>query len=201
MAKANAFDDRQLAVARVYARSLLDLAEKAGATESVQAELAGVAELASSNADLRSFFGSPVIGTEERRSAIEKVFRGRASDLVVDALQVINRKGRLGLLGAIAESYRQEDKARRGIVDVHVTTAVPISDALRTRLQKALNERSGRQANLVESVNPAIIGGLVLQVEDDKIDASVTKELSKLAGLLVERASQEILSGKSYVTD
>lgn len=201
MAPAKAFDDRQLAVARVYARSLLDLAAETGATEAVAGELAVAAELAQTNAELKDFFGSPLIGTEERRRTIEKIFRGRASDLVVDALQVINRKGRLGLIGAIAESYRREDKLRRGIVDVHVTTAVPLGDAMRTRLKKALDERTGRQALLLERVDATIIGGLILQVDDDKIDASVTKELAKLSGLLAERASREILSGKSHEAD
>lgn len=189
-------DDRQFAVARVYARALLDLAEETGAAEDLLEELAAAARLADSNPELADFLSSPLVGAETRRQAIERFFRGRASDLLVDALQVVSRKGRLAFLPAIAESYRREHRERRGIVDAEVTSATPLSPALRERLSRAIAARTGRQSQLVERVDPDLLGGLVVRVGDQKIDASVARGLAKLAASLAERASQEILAGR-----
>jgi F-type H+-transporting ATPase subunit delta len=190
------FDDRQLAVARVYARAILDLAEEQGAAEDLAEELLAVAGLAESNPELADFLASPLVGTETRRQAIERFFRGRASDLLVDALQVIAGKGRLGFLPAIAVSYRREHRERRGIADAQVTSAAPLSPALRERLTRAIAARTGRTTQLVERVDPDLLGGLVVRIGDQKIDASVSHELGKLAAALAERASQEILAGR-----
>jgi len=191
-----AFDHRLLAVARVYARALLDLAEETSAAEEVLDELQGVARLAEADPALADFLASPLVGAETRRQAIERLFRGRASDLVVDALQVISKKGRLGILAAIAESYRQEHRDRLGLVDVLVTTAVPLPRALAERLSRALEAKTGKTSHLIEQVDPELLGGLVVRVGDQKFDASVVRKLGRLAAALAERASREILSGR-----
>jgi F-type H+-transporting ATPase subunit delta len=190
------FDDRQLAVARVYARAILDLAEETGAADELLEELAAVARLAETRPELADFLASPLVGGEARRQAIERLFRGRASDLLVDALQVVSRKGRLGNLAAIAASYREEHRSRRGIVEARVTTAVPLSPALKERLARALAAKTGKTSQVVEEVDPDLLGGLMVQVGDQKFDASVTHALGKLAAALSERASREILSGR-----
>jgi F-type H+-transporting ATPase subunit delta len=191
----------QLAIARVYARSMVRLAEERGETDSLLAELAAMTSLVDERPELGEFLASPLVSTEDRRGVLESLLRGRASDLLVDSLQVMNRKGRLELLAAVAEGFRQEVRELRGETDVYVTTAVPLSAALRDRLSQAAGRFTGRRPRLVERVDPALLGGLVLQVGDDKIDTSVARELERLASLLSQRASAEILSGKSYTVE
>nr|MDP9122938.1 F0F1 ATP synthase subunit delta [Acidobacteriota bacterium] len=106
-------DERELGVGRVYARAILDLAESQGAAESLLGELTDLAAYAAGNPEFESFLTSPLIEDGARVDVLEKIFRGRASDLLVDALQVVNRKGRIGLLRAIAQAYRQEYRALR----------------------------------------------------------------------------------------
>jgi len=132
---------------------------------------------------------------------IEEVFRGTASDLLVDSLQVINRKGRLGQLRAIAEAYRLAHHALRGWVDAHVRTAVPLDDALRARLREAIAASTGKQPTLIERVDPSLIGGMVVEVAGKKIDASVASRLRDLSAALLSRASREIYSGRAYVAE
>ncbi|MBU0717923.1 MAG: ATP synthase F1 subunit delta [Planctomycetes bacterium] len=192
--------DKEMAVAKVYGASMLELAEAAGEADSLLAELRDLGNYLARNADFENFLISPMVDTQSRAQALEAILRGRASDLLVDSLQVLNRKERLGVLRAIVECYRLAHEELRGQIDVHVSTAIPLSPALRELLGKVASEYTGKQAVLVETVDEAIIGGMVIHAGDEKFDASVASRLRRLGGAFAERATHEIHGEKSYVT-
>ena len=194
-------DARDLGLGRLYATALLDLAEQKGAAEALAAEMSGVAELLAERPELAEFLGSPLVDGEARAQVIEKVFRGRASELLTDGLQVINRRGRLGSLPVIAEAYRREYRERRGLVEATVRTAVPLPPELRERLVAEVSRLAGKTAELVERVDPGILGGLVVEFAGEKLDASIASRLSGLGQALFARASEEIHSGKAYMAE
>ena len=185
-------DDKQIAVAQVYSRAMHDLAVSKGQADILAEELEELARHVEENADLAEFFASPLTDVDDRAGTLEKLFRGKASDLLVDSLQVINRKGRLDMLGAIAEVYHLRHQEHLGRVDVHVATAVPLNARLREKLGSVLQAYSGRQPQLIERVDPSLIGGIVLKVDDQKIDASVIHEIGRLRRTLRERSEHEI---------
>lgn len=190
-------DERSLALGRVYARAILELAEAQGQGAALLEEIGGLAQLLDSDPELEHFFSSPLIEPEVREPVIEKVFRGRASDLLVDTVQIINRKGRLGVLRAIAEAYRLEYRDLHGLVDARVRTAVPLSAELRARLRAAVAGFTGREPSLIEKVDPALIGGMIVEVAGRKIDSSVAYRLRQMGAALDRRASQEIQRGNA----
>jgi len=114
---------------------------------------------------------------------------------------VVNRKGRLSSVRAIALAYRAALRDLRGWVDVRVRTAVPLTPELRARLTEVLAASTGRKPTLIEKVDPAVIGGLVVQVAGRKIDASVASRLHDLSTALASRAAREIHSGRAYVAE
>lgn len=189
MPKAN---DKQMAVAQVYCRAMHDLATSRGEADQLADELSELAAAIERDADFAAFLASPLIDEGDREQALERLFRGRASDLLVDALQVINRKGRLGLVPAIAEAYHLRHQEHLGRVDVHVTTAVELGERLRERLASVLRKHSGREPQLLERVDESLIGGIVIKLDDEKIDASVVHEIDRLRRALRERSEQEI---------
>lgn len=192
------FDDEMLAVARVYAQAMLGLAEKRAETESLNEELAELARLYDRDPGFRDFVSSPLIDAEEREESLERAFRGKASELLVDSLQILNRKGRLALLPSVAEAFRRLYRAHLRQVEVDVTSAVALSDPQRERLKEAVRRRTGRDAILSESVDPTLLGGMVVRLEDQKIDASVATQLENLSETLLDRASRE-LGRREYV--
>lgn len=198
--KKRKFDEDELAIAQLYADALRRLAPDE-AEEGLLAELDAVVEMLDGNPEIEEVFRSPLVDAERRRETLERALRGRASDLLVDTLQVMNRKGRLGLLRALAEAYRREYESARGIVEVEVTTAVPLSDELRRRTAEAAGRMVGATARLAETVEPELLGGIVIRVGDRKIDSAVATEISKIANRLLERSSRELLSGKTYVIE
>lgn len=193
--------NQDLTVGRLYARSILDLAEEQGQADSLLDELAEVVKQLDRMPEYEEFLASPLVDEEARARMIEDVYRGKGSDLLVDALQVINRKGRLGYLRAIAEAYRQEYRDLRGWVDVQVATAVPLTAELRTRLENSIAAFTGKTPNLIERVDPSLLGGMVVHVAGQKFDASVASRLRDLSARLLARASEEIIRGKVYVVE
>ena len=185
-------DEKQVAIARVYSQAMLDLAESEGATESLLEELQDLVSLIREREDLRNFFESPMVDASEREKTLDKLFRGRASDLLVNSLQILNRNGRLAYLHTIVETYRGLYQEHHGHIDVQVTSAVPLTDALRQELKAAASRLAGREAVLVESVDETLVGGMVMRVGDRKIDTSVATELRKLRRVLDERSAVEI---------
>jgi F-type H+-transporting ATPase subunit delta len=191
-------DEQELAVAGVYARSLLALAADRAEGEAMELELADLAALLEANPELASYLSSPLVDDEARAATLERAFRGRASELVVNMLQVMNGKGRLRLVPALAEALRLENEHRRGEVDVEVTTAVGLSDDMRRRIAVSASRYAGRTARLVEKVDPRLLGGLVLKIGDRKIDGSLARQIHAAREGLFERASQELHGEKSY---
>lgn len=189
-------NEKELAVAKVYSRAIFEVAAAKGATAEVLEELAGLGQLAVGDRPFADFLSSPMIDAKVRQAAIDKMFRGRLSDVVVDALQVVNRKGRLALLPAIAEQYRQLLRDRDQRVDVLVWTAVPLSESLRAEIRKVVGNFTGRQPDLHETVDPSLIGGLVLEFGDRKVDGSVLFEISKYRQRFADRAAREIFRGR-----
>lgn len=194
-------DDRDLDVAGVYARSMIELAAQRGEDAALLEELDELTKYLEQNRELEEFLGSPLVDDDVRARSIEKAFRGRASDLLVDSIQVINRKGRLALLAAIAEAYRREYRDRHGLAEVSVRTAVPLTPALREQLSAAITNFSGKRPILTEKVDPSLIGGMVVEVEGQKVDTSLASRLRGLSAALQRRASQEIHSGRTYLTE
>ncbi len=191
--------DIELALAKVYSKAMLDLAESQGQADDLLDELLALMEMLDKNAQLDAFLSSPTIDFTVRAQTLEKAFRGKASDLLVDSLQVLNRKERLGLLRAVCETYRLAHEELRNIVDVHITTAVPLSDTLRAKIREVASKFAGKAAELVERVDESVLGGLTMRIGDEKFDTTVAMQLRQIGDAMQERASHEVRGGKAYV--
>jgi F-type H+-transporting ATPase subunit delta len=194
-------DDRDLAVGRLYAEAMLTLAEERDSSEALLDELRELVEFLDRSPKVEHFLSSLMVDEEGRARVLDDLFKSQASELLLDSLQVINRKGRLGQLRAIVESYRAALRDLRGWVDVKVRTAVPLDEAQRGRLQNAIAASTGRKPALIERVDRALIGGLVVEFEGKKFDASVASRLQDVSEALLARASREIHSGTVYVAE
>lgn len=189
-------DDKQIGVARVYSRALLELAERRGVAGAVQDELGEIVKLAGRDPRFARFVESPLVDPEDRERTLERMFRGRLTDVLLDALQVMNRKGRLAILPTMAQAYHQELEDLRGRVEVQVTSAVALTDELRERLRRVVAASTGRQVDLVERVDDSLIGGLVVRIGDRKIDGTVSYQIRHLREVFHEHARQHIYQSR-----
>ena len=188
-------------LARVWSDAAFSLAASRGVEDGMLEEWRGLVELLDRDKGLEAVLASPLVNNEEKRLLIEKGFRGKASDLFVDTLQVLRSKGRLGLVRFVAVAFYEAWMASKNRVEVRVTSAVPLSPELRLSLVTAASKFSGREAHLVEKVDAGLLGGLVVRVGDQKFDDSVAWELEHLQQAFLARASRELLSGRDYVNN
>ena len=184
-------------VARVYSEALLNAADKSGEADAVQEQLDSlVHEVFRANPQFKAFLGSGAVGRPAKGDVIRHAFQGRASALFFKFLMVLNEHERLDLLRPVAAAYKdlRDQRARR--IRVQVRSAVPLGDDQRLRLQRELHDTFRLEPVLESSVDPGLIGGLVVRVGDWVYDASVRTQLENIRKHLIESSSHEIQSGR-----
>jgi F-type H+-transporting ATPase subunit delta len=138
-----------------------------------------------------------VPATEKDRILI-KTFEGRALPMVVRFLRVLNRHGRLGLIAPIARQARALWDLKQNRRPVLVRSAVPLDDAQREAVRDRLGRMLAATPLVTYQVDPALLGGLVVQVGDDVYDASVRNRLEQLRHRLIEGKTHEIQSRRDH---
>ena len=189
-------DSKLMALAGVYAEGLFEAAREAGQEDEVASELADLVAYLDRAPDFDTFLSSRSIDDDSRQASLEKLFRGRMNDLLVNLLQVLNRRGRLALVRAVERCVQLRIAEEHCQQEVIVETAMPLSEALRAVICKDLSARTGKEALLVEQVRPELIGGMIIHVADQQIDASVASRIRWMRKRLTERGTEAIHSGR-----
>ena len=187
------------AVARVYAQSLLELADAAGGDEKIVetgVELNAISEMIRGDAEIAEFLRSPIVDAGKRADALRRIFEGRVSDLVLRYMLVLNGKGRLGEFAAMAAGYDQIVNERMGRVEVDVLTVdgslAPDQLAL---LGEKVKAKLGQEPVFHQYADESLIGGLVLRVGDQLIDGSVRGQLRRMREELLASGSTRVRAG------
>jgi F-type H+-transporting ATPase subunit delta len=173
-----------------YAKSLLELATERKMAEDTGQQLLAIRQVLESNREFAEYLRDPGISRQERIATINRIFGGRASDLVLKFLGVLGEHDRLRLLVEIENAYADLYEEQVGNVEVDVTSVSALSaeqvELVRQRVSAAL----GKNAVVHQYVDASILGGLVLRVQDKMIDASVRYQLKAIHDrLLSHRAS------------
>jgi F-type H+-transporting ATPase subunit delta len=160
-----------------FATSLLELAEQQNQASPIGEELKQLGEVLEQNPSFKLFLADPSISQAERAKVLGDVLGGKVSPLMWNFLGVLNLKNRLALLGQIVAAYDDLLDEKYGKIEVDVTTAHPLSgddlEEVRQRVSSALK----RDAVIHQYVDESIIGGMLLRVADQLIDASVKSKL------------------------
>lgn len=171
-------------VDRVYATALFEAAREQGRLEPVREELAQVVAAEAEVPELRELLRNPQLDPRARASALEDVLSG-GEELLRNFLLVLADKGRTGSLEEIGREFERLIAEHEGIVHAELTTAVELSDEDAQSLLRQIEEASGRKVEATRSVDPGLIGGIVLQVGSHRLDASVRGRLERLRRELV----------------
>ncbi len=192
------------ALADIYARSLFELAEEAGgasAVESASAELGEVLEIARTDPGFSEFLASRVLPVARRAASLERILKGRVGDLTLRFLQVLNQKGRLGHLPAIAAALDRRVQEKLGRVEVDVYTAAPIGpDALR-QVRERLRAQLGREPVVHPYTEPAMLGGIKLQIGDQLVDGSLATRLRRFRDRLATDGAARLRARAERIID
>jgi F-type H+-transporting ATPase subunit delta len=182
-------------IASVYAKGLIDAAEKSGETAAVLAEydalMTGVLDRFPR---FEAVLDSLLISPEEKAALLDRVFGGRASSTFIHFLKVVARHERLDCLRAIHRQARALDDQLRNRVAVRLTTATPLDAAATHRMAESIRAALGGEPVFQQTTDPALIGGAVLQIGDTVYDGSVANQLQNLRERISDRSAHEIQS-------
>ena len=167
-------------VAYRYARALIDSAVDHSALETLRADLERLTEELNQSRELRVFFRSPVIGREKKITLLRTLFEKKLSPAMMQFLVFLCEKRRESLIKYLVAEFMALYDERMGNVRPAITTAVELNGTQKQRLVEQLTLRLKKKIFPVYAVNPALRGGIVVQIGDTIIDGSVAHQLNML---------------------
>jgi F-type H+-transporting ATPase subunit delta len=191
-------------VARIYARSLIEMVNAAGgrpAVEATQSELEEILQIARENPRFGEFLASRVVPEASRAASIEKIFAGRISETTRKFLQVLNMKGRLAHLPAISAAFDSMVQTLFGRVEVDVFTAQALAPDAFTSMRERLSTAISREVVLYSYTDASMIGGVRFRIGDQLIDASISTRLRQMRDQVERDGAARIRGAISKMID
>jgi F-type H+-transporting ATPase subunit delta len=164
-----------------YVKSLLGLAEEQKILDSIHEDMLLFSRVCAENRQLKVVLQSPVIRHDMKRQILLKIFKGKVQPLTLAFFDIITKKNREPLLPAIATGFHNAYNVFKGIGKAVITTAFPVDAQLRSEIEKMVMKISDKkQVELEEKIDADMIGGFILTVGDQQIDASLNNKLKSL---------------------
>lgn len=171
----------EVTAARRYARALLEVsfASPQGDPAALRRDLEEAAALLESRDDLAEALASPAVPPAAKRGLVEAVWRG-ANPLLRRVLTLLVERGRVRLVAAIAATYAELWNAARGVLPAEAISAVPLPAEQMEAVQRALGRAARRDVELKASVDPELMGGLMVRMGGVVYDGTVRGRLRAL---------------------
>jgi ATP synthase F1 delta subunit len=166
-------------IAEVYARSLFEVAQEHDCLDRVHEELGEFADALNESQDLRVFFFSPYFSSQEKKDGIGALVAD-ADENFVRFLELLAERHRMPAIFRIRREFDRLWRRENKLLPVSVTSAVELDSELVEGIGKRIEEQTGQRVELSSEVDPDVLGGLVLQVGNMVLDASVRNRLERL---------------------
>jgi ATP synthase F1 delta subunit len=173
--------------ARVYAGALFDVAKQKGKLDPVGAGLGQFADAVEANRDMQVFLFSPYFSSAEKAAGLGRAVEGAEAELV-NFLELLVEKQRMTEIFRIRREFDQLWKQEDKRIDVTVTSAVELDPAVVAKVGEEIERQTGQRVELASRVDGEILGGIVLQVGNMVLDASIRSRLEKLRKSVAQAA-------------
>ncbi|MBS6552357.1 MAG: ATP synthase F1 subunit delta [Clostridium sp.] len=170
-------DNKLIPLAKRYSDALSEVAKSKNELDNVKNDLQTVCEAMDSVAELANFLAHPVIPLAEKKEMVKSVFEGKINNDVLNLIFILLEKNKINILGAILYCFEESMDAANNILKVGVISAVEIDDDLKQRLKEKLEQKLQKSVKFEFDINPEIIAGLVLKIQDKTIDGSMAAKL------------------------
>jgi F-type H+-transporting ATPase subunit delta len=175
------------AVAERYAGALFELAKANNEVAKVESSLDRFIDAVKNSADLRRFVLSPVFSGADQQQGLRAILKSAGiSGLVHDFLLVLARNRRLFAVEGIVKAYKKLASNDRGEIEAEVISAVPLTRAQADDLVGTLRQKVGKTPKLKATVDPSLLGGLIVRVGSQMIDTSLRTKLKNLEKAMKE---------------
>ena len=176
-------------VADKYSSAMFELAQEQNKLELMEEQLGYVASVMVDQPELRSFLENPIVTEDAKIKLIGKIFDSSIDKVALHFIYVMIKRGRYRYISSTIEAFIKKSRAARGILEATVTVAEPITADVEASVQAKLREVTGKDVILSVRQDPSIMGGIVIQVGDKRIDGSVARRLEELEKSLLRTNS------------
>lgn len=167
-------------IAERYAKALFELAVEKKQEDAVYDDALQLASACRENRLFVLVLKSPVISEEKKEKILKDIFQKNFHEITMKFLLILARKNREAYIPEIAERIIREYKEYKRILPVVLTTAVPVSEAIRKEAVSIMKQYTDWKIELIQKIDPGIIGGFILNWEDMQYDASIQHQIERL---------------------
>jgi ATP synthase F1 delta subunit len=171
---------------RIYAKALFNAAKERDRLQPIRTDFTDLAEALEASPELRNLLRNPQIDVRAKKAGVDAVF-AESDEVFRNFLKVLAEKGRLAEVDEIQREFERLVAEEERVLKVELTTAHELSDSEAAEIVEQIARASGRRVEATRSVDPALIGGIVLQAGSFRADASVRGRLESLRQELVAR--------------
>ena len=166
-------------IAQVYARSLFEVAQEHDKIDVVREQLGQIADAISESRELQTFFFSPYFSTQEKEEGLDKAITD-ADETVRNFLRVLLENHRMPVIFRARREYDRMWEDAHDLLPVQITSAVELDPSVAERIGDEIGRQTGRTVQLSSTVDPDVIGGIVVRVGNSILDASIRTRLENL---------------------
>ena len=166
-------------IAAVYARSLFEVAQEQNKLDTIREQLGAFADALNDNRELQVFFFSPYFSTEEKKDGLDRAVTG-ADETVVNFLKLLIENHRMPVIFRVRRGYEDLWEHENRLLPVQVTSAVELDRATVKSIGDRIAEQTGQKVDLSAGVEPDLLGGIVVRVGNQVLDASIRNRLEQL---------------------
>lgn len=164
-----------------YAKSLVDLAREKDQLEVVHTDMQYVVALCNASTELVSLLRSPIIKADQKMAILDALIKGKVGELTAAFIRLLVQKGREYDLPEMATAFINQYNSINGIHKVLLTTAVPVTDEIRNAITDRLKKEKGlEKIQLDTKTDESLIGGFVLEFNNNLVDASILRDLNDI---------------------
>jgi len=174
-----------------YSRALFQLATEKNLLDKVSADMLFISEICKMD-EVKEVLRSPIIVPSKKTTIFKSIFEKNVEKITMTLISLLIKNGREGYLPAVARVFHDETLKYKGITETFLTTAIPISDRIRKQIIELISSEFKTKVELQENIDKEIIGGFVLKVNDNFIDASVRNKLRKIKKELTVRSTKTL---------
>jgi ATP synthase F1 delta subunit len=166
-------------IAQVYARSLFQVAQEHDKLDLVREQLGQFVDAMEQTRELQTFFFSPYFSTEEKKDGLDRVVTD-VDESVRNFLGLLLENHRMPVIFRVRREFERLWAEAHQLLGVEITSAIELDSSIAERIGEEIGRQTGREVQLTSTVDPDVLGGIVLRVGNSILDASVRTRLESL---------------------
>jgi F-type H+-transporting ATPase subunit delta len=167
-------------IAERYAKALYELAHEKGKLEQVKKDMDLLIELTATSKDFKHLLVSPVIKPAKKVGVLDALLSGKVDEITKQFYHLIAGKRREKYLEGIARAFIEKYKEHNNIVTIEIRTVQPLTEGMRDKIVSILEKRRGITVELIEKIDPTLIGGFIVSTGTLRYDSSLAHSIRKL---------------------